>query len=125
MHIFFDLMDNENLTQRCNKIIWVSRVKIVQQRSPLAELFEDETETLDGNFLENEEYVFSWQEKIFGTFEAKFYQDERNCVTEKQKQYHAKIKEFDFEGSKLYSYVQGDLYYPETTVMVIIEKNKQ
>ena len=91
----------------------------MQQKSPLAELFENETETLDNNFLEHEEYIFSWQEKIFGPYEAKFYQDERNCKTEKHKEYHEKIKEDEIEGSRLYSYVQGDVYYPENVTMVI------
>jgi hypothetical protein len=91
----------------------------VQQKSPLAELFENEGETRDGNFLEAEEYEFGWQEKVLGPYEAKYYRDELNCTTNKQKEYRQRILnvtggEAD-KGSRLYSYVLGDAYYPNSS----------
>lgn len=95
------------------------RLKIVQQKSLLAELFENEDETLDTNYLIHEEYEFSWQEKVFGPYEAKFYKEERNCRTEKQKEYHRLLTDEDNQddGSPLYSYVQGDPYYPDPDLL--------
>ncbi|OXU25958.1 hypothetical protein TSAR_015748 [Trichomalopsis sarcophagae] len=93
------------------------RLKIVQQKSLLAELFENEGETRDGNFLESESYEFAWQEKVFGPYEAKFYREERNCLTEKQKEYHRRLVDSAEEGSRLYSYVQGDAYYPDLDLL--------
>ena len=90
----------------------------MQQKSPLAELFENETETLDNNFLEHEEYVFSWQEKVFGPFEVKFYQEEKNCTTDKHKEYHKRIKDREIQGSRLYSYIQADVYYSQNALKV-------
>ncbi|XP_014211094.1 Meckel syndrome type 1 protein-like [Copidosoma floridanum] len=91
------------------------RVKIVQQKSLLAELFENEDETLDSNFLEAEEHEFAWQEKVFGPYEAKYYREERNCTTDQQKEYRRRLLEQteDADGSRLYSYVQGDAYCPD------------
>ncbi|XP_011501878.1 PREDICTED: Meckel syndrome type 1 protein [Ceratosolen solmsi marchali] len=95
------------------------RVKIIQQKSPLAELFENERETRDGNFLEAEEYEFSWQEKVLGPYEVKYYRDVLNCTTDKQKEYRRRIlNTVDSEkGSRLYSYVLGDSYYPDSSLI--------
>ncbi|KAJ8675415.1 hypothetical protein QAD02_011201 [Eretmocerus hayati] len=91
------------------------RVRIAQQTSPLAELFDSADETRDGNFLEEEEREFNWQEKRLGPFEARYYRDERNCTTDQQKEYHRRVIDADSPeqlGSRLYSYVQADGYYP-------------
>ncbi|XP_015592802.1 Meckel syndrome type 1 protein [Cephus cinctus] len=93
------------------------KVKIIQQRSTLAELFENEDETRDSNFLEDEEYLFTWQEKVFAPFEASFYREEKNCVTEQQKQYHQRILEENIQGSRLFSYTQQDSYYPDDALL--------
>ena len=95
-------------------------MKIVQQKSLLAELFDNEGETRDGNFLEDEEYEFAWQEKVLGPYEARYYREERNCLTDKQREYHQRLAELPAEeavGSRLYSYVQGDAYYPEVDLL--------
>ncbi|OAD52457.1 Meckel syndrome type 1 protein [Eufriesea mexicana] len=87
------------------------RVKIVQQRPLLAELLENEGDTRDSNFLEEEDHIFNWQEKVFSPFEVSFYSDETNCLTECQKVYYQQIKEENIEGSQLYTYTQNDSYY--------------
>ncbi|XP_014227654.2 Meckel syndrome type 1 protein-like [Trichogramma pretiosum] len=94
------------------------RVRIVQQKSLLSELFENAEETRDANFLEEEVHTFAWQEKRFGPYEARFYRDERNCLNERQKGYHRRLtsERNDEEEvcSRLYSYVEGDAYYVES-----------
>ncbi|PBC30817.1 Meckel syndrome type [Apis cerana cerana] len=87
------------------------RVKIVQQRPLLAELLENEGDTRDSNFLEEEDRIFNWQEKVFSPFEVNFYSNETNCLTESQKAYYQEIKEKNIEGSRLYTYTQNDSYY--------------
>ncbi|XP_076661114.1 Meckel syndrome, type 1 isoform X1 [Halictus rubicundus] len=87
------------------------RVKIVQQRPLLAELLEDEEDTRDSNFVEEEDCIFGWQEKVFSPFEADFYKDEKNCMTELHKSYCQRINEENVKGSQLYTYTQGDSYY--------------
>lgn len=87
------------------------RVKIVQQRPLLAELLENEGDTRDSNFLEEEDRIFNWQEKVFSPFEVSFYKNETNCLTESQKAYYQEIKEKNIEGSRLYTYTQNDSYY--------------
>ncbi|XP_043520639.1 Meckel syndrome type 1 protein-like isoform X2 [Frieseomelitta varia] len=86
-------------------------VKIVQQRPLLAELLENEGDTRDSNFLEEEDRIFGWQEKVFSPFEVSFYSEETNCLTECQKVYYRQIKERSIEGSQLYTYTQNDSYY--------------
>ncbi|XP_076387908.1 Meckel syndrome, type 1 isoform X2 [Megachile rotundata] len=93
------------------------RVKIVQQRPLLADLLENEGDTRDSNFLEEEDRIFSWQEKVFSPFEATFYNDESNCLTEQQKIYYQQIKENDIQGSQLYTYTQHDSYYLENELL--------
>ncbi|KOX71627.1 Meckel syndrome type 1 protein [Melipona quadrifasciata] len=87
------------------------RVKIVQQRPLLAELLENEGDTRDSNFLEEEDRIFGWQEKVFSPFEVSFYSEETNCLTECQKVYYRQIKERSIEGSQLYTHTQNDSYY--------------
>ncbi|XP_058807040.1 tectonic-like complex member MKS1 isoform X2 [Phymastichus coffea] len=89
------------------------RVRIVQQKSLLAELFENEGETRDSNFLEAEEREFSWQEKVLGPREARRYRDEGNCATDQQKAYHRRLLESPAAGSRLYSYVEADAHCPQ------------
>lgn len=92
--------------QRTNR-----KVKIVQQRPLLAELLENEGDTRDSNFLEEEDRIFGWQEKVFSPFEVSFYSEETNCLTECQKVYYRQIKERSIEGSQLYTHTQNDSYY--------------
>ncbi|XP_076245614.1 Meckel syndrome, type 1 [Calliopsis andreniformis] len=100
------------------------RVKIVQQKPLLAELLGNEDDTRDSNFLEEEEHIFSWQEKVFSPFEANFYDDENNCQSEHQKAYHRRIKEKDIKGSQLYTYVQNDSYYLDNELLTKPYKSK-
>lgn len=90
------------------------RVGVVQQRSPLAELLADESEggeTRDSNFLEEKDRIFSWQEKVFSPFEIDFYADEKNCLTDHQREYHQRIRDEQLQGDQLYSYTENDSYY--------------
>ncbi|XP_076631522.1 Meckel syndrome, type 1 isoform X2 [Colletes latitarsis] len=93
------------------------RVKIVQQRPLLAELLETEGDTRDSNFLEEEDRIFGWQEKVFGTFEANFYREEKNCLTEHQKIYCQRINEENIQGCQLYSYTETDSYYSDNELL--------
>ncbi|XP_012271711.1 Meckel syndrome type 1 protein [Orussus abietinus] len=95
------------------------KVKIVQQKSVLAELFGEEGETRDPNFLKVEERSFSWQEKVFAPFEIKFYEDEKNCLTDYQKEYYRRIVEGNVEGSRLFSYTQHDTYCPDDSLITL------
>lgn len=90
-----------------------SRIKIAQQRSLLADLFENEDDVDDTDYLEAEERTLSWQEKVLGPFEVLFYKDERNCTTELQKEYHRAILEDRIEPSRLYSYTNDDCHFVE------------
>nr|XP_033331614.1 Meckel syndrome type 1 protein [Megalopta genalis] len=100
------------------------RVKIVQQRPLLAELLEDEEDTRDSNFVQEEDYIFDWQEKVFSPFEVDFYKDEKNCTTETQKSYCRKINEESVKGSHLYTYTQTDSYYSENELLTRPYKSK-
>lgn len=91
--------------------VYCFRVKIVQQKPLLAELLENEEDTRDSNFLEEEDRIFNWQEKVFSPFEVSFYSKETNCLTESQKAYYQEIKEKNILGSRLYTYTQNDSYY--------------
>ncbi|XP_046469671.1 tectonic-like complex member MKS1 isoform X1 [Neodiprion pinetum] len=93
------------------------RVRIAQQKSRLVELFKTEEETRDSNFLEYEEKILSWQEKIFGRFEAQFYADSKNCATKQQKQYHETITEKNITGSRIYTYIDDDSYFPNKDLL--------
>ncbi|KAG7197981.1 hypothetical protein KM043_016210 [Ampulex compressa] len=93
------------------------RVKIVQQRPLLAELLEDEGESRDSNFLEVEDRIFSWQEKVFSPFEINFYAEEKNCLTEYQEKYHRDIKDKNIQGSRLYTYTENDSYYSDDCLL--------
>ncbi|XP_018043962.1 PREDICTED: Meckel syndrome type 1 protein-like [Atta colombica] len=98
------------------------RVRIVQERSPLAELLAEESEggeTRDSNFLEEEDCIFSWQEKVFSLFEIDFYADEKNCLTECQREYHQRICDEQLQGACLYSYTENDSYYPDDNLLTM------
>ncbi|XP_076750072.1 Meckel syndrome, type 1 [Xylocopa sonorina] len=88
------------------------RVKIVQRKPLLAELLGNEGDTRDSNFLEEEDRILNWQEKVFSPSEVSFYSEEGNCLTECQKFYHREIKEKNLEGSRLYTYTENDSYHP-------------
>ncbi|XP_044012077.1 Meckel syndrome type 1 protein-like isoform X2 [Aphidius gifuensis] len=86
------------------------RVKILQQKSLLAELFEGETR--DSNFVECEDTIISWQEKIFSPYEIKLYHDISNCINDVQKKYHEEIISKNItKGSRLYTYTQNDYMF--------------
>ncbi|EZA61269.1 Meckel syndrome type 1 protein [Ooceraea biroi] len=96
------------------------RVRVVQRRSPLAELLAEESEggeTRDSNFLEEEDRIFSWQEKVFSPFEIDFYADEKNCLTDCQREYHRSIRDEELHGARLYSYTENDSYYADDGVL--------
>ncbi|XP_011702331.1 PREDICTED: Meckel syndrome type 1 protein [Wasmannia auropunctata] len=96
------------------------RVRVVQERSPLAELLAEESEggeTRDSNFLEEEERIFSWQDKVFAPFEIDFYADEKNCLTECQREYHRRIRDEQLQGARLYSYTENDSYYADDDLL--------
>ncbi|XP_025266956.1 Meckel syndrome type 1 protein isoform X2 [Camponotus floridanus] len=96
------------------------RVRVAQQISPLAELLAEESnggETRDSNFLEEEERIFNWQEKVFGPFEIDFYADEKNCLTDCQREYHRRISDEQLEGARLYSYTENDSYYVDDDLL--------
>lgn len=96
------------------------RVRVAQQRSPLAELLAEESkggETRDSNFLEEEDHIFNWQEKVFGPFEIDFYADEKNCLTDCQKEYHRRINDEQLKGARLYSYTENDSYYIDDNLL--------
>lgn len=67
--------------------------------------------------MEYEEKVFSWQEKLFAPFEAQFYSDPKNCTTEHQRQYHQEITLKNIQGSRIYTYVNEDLYFPKKSLL--------
>lgn len=106
------------------RFVYCFRVKIVQQRPLLAELLEDEGDTRDSNFLEEEDRIFNWQEKVFSPFEVSFYSDEANCLTECQKDYYRRIKEENIAGSQLYTYTQNDSYYSRDELLSKSYKTK-
>ncbi|KAL6436020.1 hypothetical protein ACFW04_005676 [Cataglyphis niger] len=96
------------------------RVRVAQQRSPLAELLAEESkggETRDSNFLEEEDHIFNWQEKVFGPFEIDFYADEKNCLSDCQKEYHRRINDEQLKGARLYSYTENDSYYIDDNLL--------
>ncbi|CAK9808776.1 Tectonic-like complex member MKS1 [Anthophora quadrimaculata] len=100
------------------------RVKIVQQRPLLVELLENEGDTRDSNFLEEEDRIFNWQEKVFSPFEISFYSEKTNCLSECQKEYYQQIKEKNIQGSQLYTYTQSDSYYAEKELLTKPYKTK-
>jgi len=88
----------------------------------LAELLAEESEggeTRDSNFLEEEDCIFSWQEKVFSLFEIDFYADEKNCLTECQREYHQRIRDEQLQGAYLYSYTENDSYYPDDDLLTM------
>ncbi|XP_019695962.1 Meckel syndrome type 1 protein [Harpegnathos saltator] len=90
------------------------RVRVVQQRSLLAEFLEEfEGETRDSNYLVEEDRIFGWQEKVFSSFEIDFYADGKNCLTDYQRDYHRRIRDNNGElrTGRLYSYTENDSYY--------------
>ncbi|CAL7949338.1 unnamed protein product [Xylocopa violacea] len=100
------------------------RVRIVQRKPLLAELLGNEGDTRDSNFLEEEDRIFNWQQKVFSRFEVSFYSVEGNCLTECQKLYYREIKEKNLEGSQLYSYTENDSYYPGNELLARPYKTK-
>lgn len=67
--------------------------------------------------MEEEEYTFSWQEKVFSPFEVKYFSEEKNCITDLHKDYHEKISSEDIEGCRLYSKIHEDSYYPDISLL--------
>jgi len=93
----------------------------MQQKSPLAELLAESEggETRDSNFLEEEDRIFSWQEKVFSPFEIDFYADEKNCLTNCQQQYYQRIRDEQLHAARLYSYTENDSYYADDGVLTV------
>lgn len=94
----------------------------MQERSPLAELLADESEggeTRDSNFLEEEDRIFNWQDKVFGPFEIDFYADEKNCLTDCQREYHQRIRDEQPQSARLYSYTENDSYYADDDLLTM------
>ncbi|XP_008560199.2 tectonic-like complex member MKS1 [Microplitis demolitor] len=87
------------------------KIKIVQQKSPLVELFDSQEEIHDSNYLESEEKTITWQEKIFSSLEVKLYSEEKNCSTKIQKDYNEIIKNKSIQGSRLFTYTSDDAYH--------------
>ena len=88
----------------------------------MAELLAEESEggeTRDSNFLEEEDCIFSWQDKVFSLFEIDFYADEKNCLTERQREYHQRIRDEQLQGACLYSYTENDSYYPDDDLLMM------
>lgn len=94
----------------------------MQERSPLAEFLAEESEngeTRDSNFLEEEDRIFSWQDKVFGPFEIDFYTDEKNCLTDCQREYHRRIRDEQLRGARLYSYTENDSYFADDDLLTV------
>lgn len=91
----------------------------MQQRSPLAELLEEsEGETRDSNYLVEEDRIFGWQEKVFSPFEIDFYADEKNCLSDCQRDYHRRIRDDEeLRTGRLYSYTENDSYYLDNDLL--------
>lgn len=91
----------------------------------LAELLEEnDGDTRDSNFLQEDELIFNWQEKVFSPFEVNFYSEETNCLTECQKFYYRQIKEKNIQGSQIYTYTQNDSYYSNNELLTKPSKTK-
>ncbi|KAH0558000.1 Meckel syndrome type 1 protein-like [Cotesia glomerata] len=93
------------------------KIKILQQKSPLVDLFDSEEEIHDSNYLESEEKTISWQEKIFSSSEVKLYSEEKNCKSQLQKDYHELITSENVQGSRLFTYTVGDSYRRDKTAV--------
>ncbi|XP_049541253.1 Meckel syndrome type 1 protein-like isoform X2 [Anopheles darlingi] len=57
-----------------------------------------------------------WQEKMFSRFEVDYYILKENCKTERQKKYYHRLKKGSLGTSILFTYVDGDDYYPEDLI---------
>uniref|UniRef100_A0A182FLU1 Uncharacterized protein n=2 Tax=Anopheles albimanus TaxID=7167 RepID=A0A182FLU1_ANOAL len=57
-----------------------------------------------------------WQEKMFSRFEVDYYILKENCKTERQKKYYHRLKKESQRSSILFTYVEGDDYYPEDLI---------
>ncbi|XP_058053466.1 tectonic-like complex member MKS1 [Anopheles bellator] len=60
-----------------------------------------------------ETQTIKWQEKVFSRYEIEYYTMKDNCKSERQKQYFQRLKAEPKEPSILFTYVDGDSYYPE------------
>lgn len=89
------------------------RLEIIKSSMiPLSNV-EDQDSGLDPQYYEREELEFSWNEKIFSDREHELYNDERNCTTTVEREYHDRIKSFPSSGVKpsshrLYTYTSRD-----------------
>lgn len=73
----------------------------------------------DSDFQEDWEVKdFKWQQKVFNNFEKQFYGDEKNCVTDVEKQYHSILENSvsSPDDRMLFSYVNNDCYHYEIEV---------
>jgi len=62
--------------------------------------------------LETEEFVFTWQEKLFSEHEYRLYSDKAQCSTALHQKYYQMIKELGKKGGRptkrLFSYIDVD-----------------
>ena len=59
---------------------------------------------------------FRWQEKVFSKSEREFYGNSRNCLTDRDKEYHQKINENVEDDHILHTYVQDDGFHVDEQV---------
>ncbi|CAG9770212.1 unnamed protein product [Ceutorhynchus assimilis] len=105
----------ENLTKstgiyRCPDNIKNFKIKIKIKKEPI-----ETRNTQKQNFQEKE---FSWQEKYLSKTQKEFYRDERNCYTDREREFHrtilnAETSEEDCE-DLIFSYINEEGTYLET-----------
>ncbi|XP_053676565.1 tectonic-like complex member Mks1 [Anopheles nili] len=61
----------------------------------------------------NEIRIIHWQEKIFSSYEKDYYRFKENCKSEHQKQYYQWLKSDSQNTNILFTYIDGDNYYPD------------
>lgn len=80
------------------------RVKLKESRTTFIDDFSDR------NVIE--EIVISWQEKLFSENEIEKFMDEKNCVTEIEKQYYETLKNGNVNNQRIFTYCNNDNYFP-------------
>lgn len=52
--------------------------------------------------------TISWQQKIYSNFEREFYKDQRNCLTDREKEYHRDVVNLVQETGSFFTYTDLD-----------------
>lgn len=65
---------------------------------------------------------FSWQQKIYSRFERDFYKDEKNCLTDLERKYHADVVKMVESDGVLFSYTHDDRFLPPDEVFGVEEE---